>query len=70
MGELLRRMAVLTLALMCAAGAAAQGVQTGEVSGTVSSSDGLTLPGATITVEGPALQGVRTVVTDDERQPT
>ena len=65
MGELLRRMAVLTLALMCAAGAAAQGVQTGEVSGAVSSTDGLKLPGATITVEGPALQGVRTAVTDE-----
>jgi Carboxypeptidase regulatory-like domain/TonB-dependent Receptor Plug Domain len=30
----------------------------------VSSSDGLTLPGATVTVQSPALQGVRTVVTD------
>ena len=34
------------------------------MSGTVSSSDGLTLPGATITAAGPALQGVRTVVAD------
>ena len=47
-----------------AAPAAAQGLQTGEISGTVSSSDGLTLPGATVTVRGPALQGVRTVTTD------
>ena len=34
------------LPLFVAAGAAAQGVQTGEVSGTVTSSDGQTLPGA------------------------
>jgi len=57
-------MAVLGLVLTCAAAAAGQGVQTGEISGTVNSSDGLTLPGATITVAGPALQGVRTVVAD------
>ena len=55
MRGLLRGLAVLTMALMSAVGVAAQGVQTGEVSGTVSSSDGLTLPGATITVAGPAL---------------
>ena len=45
--------------------AAAQGVQTGELTGIVTSSDGLTLPGATVTVQSPALQGVRTVVTDE-----
>ena len=45
--------------------AAAQGVQTGELTGIVTSSDGLTLPGATVTVQSPALQGIRTVVTDE-----
>ena len=54
----------VALPLLIVTTAAAQGVQTGEVSGTVSSSDGLTLPGATITAAGPALQGVRTVVAD------
>jgi len=44
---------------------AAQGVQTGELIGTVKSSDGLTLPGATITAQSPALQGVQTVVSDE-----
>ena len=54
----------VVLPLLIVSTAAAQGVQTGEVSGIVSSSDGLTLPGATITAAGPALQGVRTVVAD------
>ena len=54
----------VALPLLIVTTTAAQGVQTGEVSGTVSSSDGLTLPGATITAAGPALQGVRTVVAD------
>ena len=54
----------LALPLLIVTTTAAQGVQTGEVSGTVSSSDGLTLPGATISAAGPALQGVRTVVAD------
>lgn len=44
--------------------AAAQGIQTGEIIGTVSSSDGLTLPGATVTARSAALQGERTVTTD------
>jgi outer membrane receptor protein involved in Fe transport len=52
------------LPLLIDATAAAQGVQTGEVTGTITSSDGLALPGATVTVQGPALQGVRTAVSD------
>ncbi|MEO8077307.1 MAG: TonB-dependent receptor, partial [Acidobacteriota bacterium] len=43
---------------------AAQGLQTGVVTGTISSSDGLSLPGATVSVVSPALQGTRTAVTD------
>lgn len=44
--------------------AAAQGLQTGLLSGVVKDPDGLPLPGATVTVTSPALQGERTVVTD------
>jgi hypothetical protein len=64
MGVLRRFALTLALPLLAATVAAAQGVQTGEVSGTVSSSDALTLPGASVSVQGPALQGLRTVVTD------
>src|SRR6187200_3527363 len=42
----------------------AQGLQTGVITGTVTSTDGLGLPGVTVTVSSPALQGTRTTVTD------
>jgi hypothetical protein len=42
----------------------AQGLQTGIVSGTITDTDGLSVPGATVTVTSPALQGSRTTVTD------
>ena len=42
----------------------AQGVQTGTISGIVQSSDGLSLPGVTVTATSPSLQGQRTAVTD------
>ena len=42
----------------------AQGVQTGTITGTVQSPDGLSLPGATVTASSPALQGQRTATTD------
>src|SRR6516225_7088718 len=44
--------------------ASAQGVQTGTITGTVKSSDGLSLPGTTVTAQSPALQGLRTAVSD------
>jgi hypothetical protein len=44
--------------------AAAQGVQTGTITGTVTSADGLSLPGVTVTISSPALQGTRSGVTD------
>src|SRR6185503_7722878 len=44
--------------------ASAQGVQTGTVTGTVQSADGLSLPGVTVTASSPALQGQRSTVTD------
>jgi len=52
------------LALAVASDAFAQGVQTGTITGTVQSADGLSLPGVTVTASSPALQGVRTAVTD------
>jgi outer membrane receptor protein involved in Fe transport len=60
----------LVLALVIALGslvptlAAAQGVQTGILSGIVKDPEGLPLPGATVTVTSPGLQGSRTAVTD------
>jgi hypothetical protein len=44
--------------------ASAQGLQTGIITGTITSSDGLSLPGASVTVSSPTLQGVRSAVTD------
>jgi outer membrane receptor protein involved in Fe transport len=44
--------------------AAAQGVQTGTVTGTVKSTDGVAIADAAVVVTSPALQGERTVVTD------
>jgi hypothetical protein len=43
--------------------ASAQGNPTGTISGHVVDPDGLPVPGATVTVASPALQGVRTVTT-------
>jgi hypothetical protein len=55
----------MVVALVCVAGAAmAQGQQSGTLSGRMSSADGLSLPGAAVTVSSPALQGVRATVTD------
>lgn len=52
---------VLTLAL--AGSVLAQGVQTANVTGTVTGPDGAPLPGVTVTVSSPALMGERTDVT-------
>jgi hypothetical protein len=53
-----------TSALVAVSPALSQGVQTGTVSGTVRSSDNMTLPGVTVTVTSPALQGEREAVSD------
>lgn len=56
---------LLAAVLACGSGlASAQGRQTGALTGTVVDSDGLVLPGVTVTVTSPALQGARTAVTD------
>lgn len=63
-----RRLAmVLSGALLVigfATAAHAQGVQTGILQGTITDGSGLVLPGVTITVTSPALQGPRSVVSD------
>ena len=57
--------AVCALALLALSlSARAQGVQTGTITGIVQSSDGLSLPGVTVTATSPSLQGQRTAVTD------
>lgn len=59
-----RLLAVFACLLAFAAPAFAQGSQTGTITGAVRSADGLSLPGVTVTVASPALQGVRTATTD------
>jgi outer membrane receptor for ferrienterochelin and colicin len=54
--------ALLALALWCAGATFAQGVPQSTLSGRVVN-DGLGLPGVTVAVKSPALQGVRTTVT-------
>src|SRR5688500_7865231 len=61
----LRRTAVLlAAALLIGASVHAQGVQSGVLTGFVRSSDGLSLPGATVSVASAAIQGQRTTTTD------
>jgi hypothetical protein len=52
------------LILTVAVGAAAQGVQTGTIRGVVIDAQNLPVPGVTVTVTSPALQGQRTTVTE------
>src|SRR3989475_107132 len=65
-----RRMKRVFAVLACLAALAsgtrayAQGAQTGTITGTVQSADGLSLPGATVTATSPFLQGTRSAVTD------
>ena len=54
----------LVLALTVAADAFGQGRQTGTIGGTAVDAQGLSLPGVTMTVSSPSLQGTRTAVTD------
>jgi hypothetical protein len=54
----------LAALVFTASAAMAQGVQTGVLTGTVVDTEGLVLPGVTVTVTSPSLQGARTTVTD------
>ena len=56
------------VAIAFAATTFAQGVQTGTIRGTVKDSQGLAVPGVTVTATSPAMQGSRTVVTDAQGQ--
>ncbi|HSK07952.1 MAG TPA: TonB-dependent receptor [Vicinamibacterales bacterium] len=58
-----RFLLVALIALAAAASAYAQGNPTGVIRGVVSDPDGLPIPGVTVTVASPALQGTRTVIT-------
>jgi hypothetical protein len=54
----------LAAAVLCAAPAWSQGVQTGTISGIVRSVDQMPLPGVAVTVSSPSLQGARETVSD------
>src|SRR4051812_47544056 len=57
----------LTLVLCSlAASSHAQGVQTGTLRGAVTDPQGQSVPGATVTISSPALQGQRTTTSDTE----
>jgi hypothetical protein len=62
--RLTRCLVVLVALVAMGTTAYGQGVQTGVLTGTVVDADGLVLPGVTVTVTSPALQGARTSVTD------
>src|SRR5688572_22028504 len=49
-----------------AAGVSAQGTTTGSIAGTMTDSSGAVLPGVTMSLTGPNLQGTRTTTTDGE----
>ena len=55
----------LVVLLACAGPALAQGTTTGAIVGTLTDSTGAVLPGVTMTISGPSLQGSRTTVTDE-----
>jgi outer membrane receptor for ferrienterochelin and colicin len=55
---------LLAVPLLVANIVAAQGLPTGTLAGRVSESEGLALPGVTVTVKSPSLQGTRTAVTN------
>jgi Carboxypeptidase regulatory-like domain len=55
---------MLCASIASSSSARAQGVQTGTLTGIVQSTDGLSLPGVSVTATSPSLQGQRTAVTD------
>jgi hypothetical protein len=62
----MRRIALCVVAwlLSSVTSALAQGVQTGTIRGVVKDAQDLPVPGVTVSVTSPALQGVRTTITD------
>ncbi len=55
---------LLAIPLLVATLADAQGLPTGTLNGRVAETEGLALPGVTVTAKSPALQGIRTAVTN------
>src|SRR2546428_8854934 len=65
----MKRLILLTAAWLILGSAGslfAQGVQTGTIRGLVKDQQDLAVPGVTVTVTSPALQGPRSTVTDKE----
>ena len=60
--RLIRHAVLAVLVSACAAAAAAQGVKTGVLRGAVVDAQALAVPGVTVTVTSPALQGSRSTV--------
>ena len=60
----MRRLGFFFVFVLLSAGALAQGVQTGTIRGTVKDQQDLAVPGVTVTVTSPSLQGSRTTTTD------
>ena len=60
-----RVLVTFAVLLLIAGSAFAQATTTGSISGTVKTPDGTTIPGVTVTVTGPSLQGSRTAYTGD-----
>src|SRR5918999_4799284 len=65
MTRLFTIVALVAATLATSTMALAQGSQTGIIQGRVTDQEGLVLPGATVSVTSPNLQGARTVVTDE-----
>jgi len=61
----LRKVGLVVLAFVLSAGIAIAQSTTGTISGHVSDSQGLALPGVTVTVASPNLQGIRSTVTSE-----
>src|SRR5262245_27952254 len=57
--------ATIAVAMIAVTATAAAQTTTGAISGRVTDSQGLPLPGVTVNVSSPSLQGIRTVVTSD-----
>jgi len=56
---------ILLLALVLTSAGFAQGRQTGSISGTIVDVEGILLPGATVTLSGPAMMGTKSYVSSE-----
>src|SRR5436309_13628641 len=66
--EALRSGATFLVAVFLAASAAAQTTPSGSLNGTVADNTGALLPGVTVTISGPALQGTQISITNEKGQ--